>query len=117
MPKKERWKVDAVRRAIYLANGVQSRAAEILGMASRSTMTVFINRHPSLRKDVTAATEQMLDFAENKLHKQIEKGNMTAIIFFLKCQGKERGYIERQEHDIRNLTLDITEDAPEDFNG
>ncbi len=31
------------------------------------------------------------------LDKGMQEGNMTATIFFLKTQGKSRGYIERQE--------------------
>ena len=30
----------------------------------------------------------------------INAGNLTAIIFFLKTQGKSRGYSERSEHDF-----------------
>jgi len=40
--------------------------------------------------------ETSLDIAEAKLHSKIREGNMTAIIFFLKCKGQARGYIERQ---------------------
>jgi hypothetical protein len=31
------------------------------------------------------------------LDKGMKDGNMTAIIFYLKTQGKSRGYVERQE--------------------
>ena len=37
------------------------------------------------------------DFAESELMKLIKDGNVAATIFFLKTQGKARGYIERQE--------------------
>jgi hypothetical protein len=41
-----------------------------------------------------------LDFGESQLHSQIEKGNTSATIFFLKTKGKKRGYIERSELDL-----------------
>ncbi len=40
-----------------------------------------------------------LDFMESRLLKAIDKGNVTAIIFYLKTKGKDRGYIEPQEID------------------
>ena len=41
--------------------------------------------------------EMRLDFAEGALMELIKEGNVAATIFFLKTQGKRRGYIERQE--------------------
>jgi hypothetical protein len=46
---------------------------------------------------VKNAKEDLIDFAENALLKQIKEGVTTSIIFFLKTQAKHRGYIERQE--------------------
>jgi len=37
-----------------------------------------------------------LDFVESKLYKLIQDNDKTAIIFYLKCKGKDRGYIDRQ---------------------
>ena len=44
--------------------------------------------------------ESSVDLAESKLIEAIKDGNLTAIIFFLKTQGKSRGYSERSEHDL-----------------
>lgn len=56
-----------------------------------------------------------LDFAESKLHQNIQGNKETSIIFFLKTQGKRRGYVERTEHgidgevkiDLNTLTVNI----------
>ena len=41
--------------------------------------------------------ESLLDLAESNLIKNIQEQDNTAIIFYLKTQGKNRGYVERQE--------------------
>jgi len=38
-----------------------------------------------------------LDFAESQLYTQIKKGNVAAIIFYMKTKGRPRGYNERYE--------------------
>lgn len=37
--------------------------------------------------------EYSLDYVENKLLKEIDKGNIQAITFYLKTKGKTRGYL------------------------
>lgn len=45
--------------------------------------------------------ERNLDLAENQLRKLMVKGNVTAIIFYLKTKGRARGYIERPDNEIQ----------------
>lgn len=79
--------------AIREGQGLVTAAARRLGVDPR---TVFraINRYDSVRRALEDARERTLDLAEAKLIQQINDGNMTAIIFYLKTQGKKRGYIE-----------------------
>ena len=54
--------------------------------------------------------EGLIDLAENQLLNKINKGDITAIIFFLKCKGKKRGYTEKQEVEISKPITDINFD-------
>ena len=56
------------------------------------------------------ARESALDEAESELMKLIRAGNLTAIIFFLKTQGKSRGYSERSDfgHATRDGPVQVT---------
>lgn len=44
-----------------------------------------------------SARETMLDNAESILYKKVLEGSTVELLFFLKTQGKDRGYTERQE--------------------
>jgi hypothetical protein len=41
--------------------------------------------------------EANIDMAETKLLTAVQHGELPAIFFFLKCQAKHRGYIEKKE--------------------
>ena len=76
-----------------------SQAQAGLGSAL-SRLMVVVERYPDLKDVLVEAREGALDLAESKLIKLIKEGNLTAIIFFLKTQGKHRGYVERQELEV-----------------
>ncbi len=82
--------------AIKASNGLLTVAARNANV-SHSTILRYVKDYPSVKEAVTEARETMLDFAEGKLAQKIRDGDTTALIFFLKTQGKSRGYVERQE--------------------
>jgi len=61
--------------------------------------TVFYKWRKSGRfsQELADAKEERLDIAEACLHRNIQAGDTTAIIFFLKTIGKSRGYVEAEK--------------------
>ena len=88
-----------VARALTAAGGLVTSTAKRLGCAPK-TVYRYIERFPALKHVLTEARESTMDLAESKLIEAIKNGNLTAIIFFLKTQGKSRGYTERSGHDF-----------------
>jgi hypothetical protein len=93
---RESFTVDQVAEALSAAGGVQADAARILN-CSRSTLNGYVRRYPTLQELIIQTREETLDLAESQLIKKVKDGNMTAIIFYLKTQGKQRGYVEKGE--------------------
>jgi hypothetical protein len=90
---RERHTPETVAKVIRQTGGILSPAAKILGY-SRQSLYDYVKRH-HLEGVITEAREEFLDEAEDALRKQIQEGNVTAIIFALKYLGKSRGYIDR----------------------
>lgn len=61
------------------------------------TLRNYAKRWPDVRQAIREAKGRLLDHAESKLFQAIDKGEAWAVCFFLKCQGKRRGYVERSE--------------------
>lgn len=64
---------------------------------SRGTILNRCNESPTLAQALTDARESMLDNAESMLYKKVLEGSTVELLFFLKTQGRNRGYVERQE--------------------
>ena len=94
--KKRRITQEEFAQALTKSHGFLSGAATLLG-CDRRTIYRAIERSPTLKTHVNDLREKRLDFAEGVLMKLMQEGNVAAVIFFLKTQGRERGYTERLE--------------------
>jgi len=83
-------------KALKETNGLLTMAAAKSGIGYR-TVCRYVAEFPSVKEAAQDAKEAMLDFTECKLFRKIKSGDNTCIIFYLKTQGKARGYIEKQE--------------------
>lgn len=84
--------IDALRQT----NGMVYLAADALG-CSPNTIKARLARSAKLRAVQSDARGRTLDTTEQKLFDAIQNREPWAIQFYLKTQGKERGYVERQE--------------------
>lgn len=90
--------VEEVESLIESLKGNLAAIARSLGV-SRQTVHNRINESPTLGKALAQARETMIDNAESSLYAKVLAGDITAIIFFLKTQGKRRGYSDSGESD------------------
>ena len=90
---------EAVLEALEKSLGVVTTAVKSVGIA-RSTFYKWLNEDKDFATKVKEIDNITLDFAESKLHEQIDSGNTAATIFYLKTRGKKRGYIEKSELDL-----------------
>lgn len=82
--------------ALERSLGVVTSACKAVGI-SRQTHYNWLNDDAAYKAEVESVEDIALDFAESQLHKQIQDGEVSSTIFFLKTKGKKRGYVERQE--------------------
>lgn len=96
MAGKERYSVERVIQALKDAKGMKGPAARALG-CSWTAVDGYAKRHPSVQKVITEEREGTTDVAELALRAAILRGEAWAVCFYLKTQGKNRGYVERSE--------------------
>lgn len=99
-PKRAKLTVSDYEKALRATGGFLTHAAKKLGV-SVPAVSQRIKKSARLQAVLEEIRGGMLDLAESKLKAAIKKGEAWAIAFYLKCQGKARGYIERAEYDHR----------------
>ena len=107
-------KKKAVIQAMEKSMGIVTHACK-MAKISRETFYKWMREDDQFQELVNQATEQAKDFVESKLYEQISQGNVPSIIFYMKTKCKDRGYIERTEHQIQQfieqpLFPDVSED-------
>jgi len=80
----------------YATNFYNISAACKAAKTHRSNYYRWLKEDPEFAEAVDILREQKIDFIESKLMEKINAGNIIAIIFALKCIGKDRGYVEEQ---------------------
>jgi hypothetical protein len=90
MPRPERYTAEEVTKALEEAHGFVSAAARNLG-CQPAMVRSYVRKYASVQAAMHDARESMLDTAEATLYDKIAAGDTTALIFFLKTQGKSRG--------------------------
>lgn len=82
--------------AIRLHRGYLTKAAKELGVSLRELLN-NVARYPSLKNVCEEEREKRLDEAEDQLEKKVQRGNLSAIMFYLSKQGKHRGWSEEKD--------------------
>lgn len=79
--------------------GNVTEACKLVGV-SRTMFYDYYNNDAEFKQQIDDIKNITLDFVESKLLKKVNEEDITAIIFYLKTQGKKRGYIEKSEQEI-----------------
>lgn len=101
---------EAVAKALAETNGLVFMAAERLKVSAR-TVYRYGERYPSVREAMEHQKGKRLDTAEASLWRAVLAGEAWAVCFYLKTQGKQRGYVERREIDAEIRDRDKGETA------
>jgi hypothetical protein len=99
--------------ALKANNGVVAPSAR-MAKISRATVYNWLNESEEFAKAYEETKNEALDFAEGCLIKAMEEGNITAIIFYLKCQGRARGWndqaTQQQTTNAQAVTVNVNFD-------
>ncbi len=98
--------VSVVESALRTCYGNMAGAARALGV-DRTTIWRFIKKHNELTDVLESMRETMLDNAETALSKAILAGESWAVCFFLKTQGRRRGYSTTGSSTVHPISAEI----------
>lgn len=93
-----KYEMSEVIAVIAAKNGNLTEVAKAMKVQP-NTIHNYRHRYPEVEEAFRDARAAFVDLAETRLREAVDSGDITAIIFTLKCQGKARGYIERDQHE------------------
>lgn len=86
-----RLSIKEVEAALRGNGGVQANAAKALGV-SRSTICLFVRKHPKLQFVIDEVVAEWSDMAESQLYLAIGRGEAWAVKMQLERGGQDRGF-------------------------
>jgi len=111
MPTNTNTKKNAMIQALEKSLGIVTTACKEVGI-DRWTHYDWLKNDEDYKRRVDSIEDIAIEFAESALYKNIQNGDTTATIFFLKTKGRKKGYAERQEIDLHNNIA--TKSTPEE---
>jgi hypothetical protein len=87
---------EQVVKAIEGSGGFVTQIGKRLGCSPRHVYRL-LEKYQTAKDALFNERESMKDMAEGEMYKKIKGGDTTMIIFYLKTQAKDRGYVERKE--------------------
>jgi hypothetical protein len=99
MARPEKLTVKQVIEALKETKGLVYLAAKKLGV-DPDTVSNYAKRYPTVKATLVSARGEVVDLAEAKLYQATLGGEQWAVLFTLRTQGKERGYVERVQQEV-----------------
>jgi hypothetical protein len=96
MAKPLQFEPEKIIEALVASKGMVYITAKKL-KCSPQTIYNYAKEYPEVQEAIDSARGELTDTAESKLAMAIRKGESWAVCFYLKTQGRNRGYVERQE--------------------
>lgn len=94
--KTQRYTANQIIEALERNGGFLTQTAKAL-QCTIQTVQNYIRRDKKIGDAYYQIRETYIDLAESQLIKAVKNGEAWSIAFLLKCQGKHRGWVERQE--------------------
>ena len=110
---------EEIIRVLKAKQGLISLAAKSLRI-THECLNTRVRQSKKLQETLALINEANLDLSESTLYTMIKQKNLGAICFHLKCKGKHRGWVERQEvtgAEGKPLNVKITVVYDKDGNG
>lgn len=100
--KQQKLTVDQIEASLRKHRGIQVLVANELNV-TRGAISQRVKASKRLQKAIEETKQKVLDISEAVLFQKIyDEKNLTALIFYLKCHGRDRGYVENKNVDIGN---------------
>jgi hypothetical protein len=91
---------DKLLQALEKHLGIITPACKEVGV-SRETYYQWYRNDEEFKKNVDAINDIQMDFVESQLFKNIKAGSERSILFYMKYKGRERGYSDEINMNIK----------------